>query len=362
MRLADVADAAGARHAGHEFAGVDVAGISQDSRTVRPGDMYVAMPGGRHHGADFAGEAAANGAVAMLSDVVSEQLPTLLVPDVRRAVGPLASWLYGRPSAALDLYGVTGTNGKTSTAYLLDAGLRAAGHTAGLVTGVEVRGPNGSRRATHTTPEAAELQRTLADFVAHDVTAAAMEVSSHALALHRTAGTTYRVGIFTNLGRDHLDFHHDMDDYYAAKASLFTAASCRSAVIGIDDEFGRRLAKEVEIAHATFSATDTGADFYVDRIHADGAGTGFALSSDQGAVPVRLKLLGSHQADNAAARRSPPSSPAVSTWRPQRGVWRACTWCRAGWNESTRGNRFSRSSTTCTTRPVSNGSSRTCAR
>lgn len=131
---------------------------------MRPGDLYVAMPGGRHHGADFAGEAAANGAVAMLSDVVSEQLPTLLVPDVRRAVGPLASWLYGRPSAALDLYGVTGTNGKTSTAYLLDAGLRAAGHTAGLVTGVEVRGPNGSRRATHTTPEAAELQRTLARF------------------------------------------------------------------------------------------------------------------------------------------------------------------------------------------------------
>ncbi|WP_235916357.1 UDP-N-acetylmuramoyl-L-alanyl-D-glutamate--2,6-diaminopimelate ligase [Antrihabitans cavernicola] len=276
-------------------------GISQDSRTAQPGDLYVALSGSRHHGIDFADEAKRNGAVAILSDRDSHTLPTIVVADPRRVLGPLASWFHHHPSRALDVYGVTGTNGKTSTAYLIDAGLRAAGVTSGLITGVEVRGRGEPRRAVRTTPEASDLQQILATFAAQRLSAVAMEVSSHALALYRTAGTHFGVGVFTNLDRDHLDFHADMDAYYSAKASLFTPGRCDSAVIGTDDEFGRRLAAEVDVPSTTFSTSDAGADFFVDDVRADRAGTSFTLRCDLGTLPVRLRLLGHHQADNAAA-------------------------------------------------------------
>ncbi|EME23070.1 UDP-N-acetylmuramoyl-L-alanyl-D-glutamate--2,6-diaminopimelate ligase [Rhodococcus triatomae] len=280
---------------------VVVTGICQDSRRVQPGDLYVALPGRRHHGAQFTAEAVSRGAVAMLSDRISAVLPTVVVREPRRVLGPLAAWIHGNPSATLEVYGVTGTNGKTSTAYLLDAGLRTAGVPTGLITGVGIRGDGRARPATRTTPEACELQQTLATFVETRLAAVAMEVSSHGLALNRVDGTDFRVGVFTNLARDHLDFHTDMDTYFAAKARLFAPGRCGAAAIGIDDDFGRRLAATALVPHLTFSTATTAADICASGIHADESGTSFTLHGVGPARTVRLRLLGAHQVDNALA-------------------------------------------------------------
>lgn len=296
------------RHVGGTAATIDraeacrlITGICQDSREVQPGDIYAALPGGHRHGIEFAAEAASRGAVAMISDRASQILPTVVVADPRRVLGRLASWIYHDPSTALDLYGVTGTNGKTSTAYLLEAGLAATGLQTGIISGITVRGPNGSRTARRTTPEACELQQTLAAFTSARVDAVAMEVSSHGLAQHRIDGTYFQVAAFTNLGRDHLDFHPNMEDYFAAKARLFTPEHCAMAVIGIDDDYGRRLAASVSVPHLTFSAHSPAADVYADNVNADQWGTSFTVHLGDGPVPIRLRLLGIHQVDNALA-------------------------------------------------------------
>jgi UDP-N-acetylmuramoyl-L-alanyl-D-glutamate--2,6-diaminopimelate ligase len=276
-----------------------ITGISQDSRLVAASEVYAALPGSRHHGAVFAAEAAARGAVAAVSDRPCIELPTFVVEHPRRVLGPLASWIYGEPSHDLDVFGVTGTNGKTSTTYLLGAGLSGAEIRTGLINGVTIRGPWGARPAVRTTPEASELQRTLAALRASGVTAAALEVSSHALALHRVDGIRFRVGVFTNLGPDHLDFHNDLEDYYSAKAKLFSPERCEYAVIGIDDDYGRRLAAEIDIPHCTFSTESTAADFYADHIRADEHGTSFVVHGTDPSTAVQLRLLGHHQVDNA---------------------------------------------------------------
>ncbi|MFE7746614.1 UDP-N-acetylmuramoyl-L-alanyl-D-glutamate--2,6-diaminopimelate ligase [Nocardia sp. NPDC057455] len=276
-----------------------ITGISQDSRLVSPGEVYAALPGSRHHGAAFAVEAAARGAVAAISDRPCAALPTFVVDDPRRVLGPIASWIYGEPSHDLDVFGVTGTNGKTSTAYLLNAGLSGAGIETGLISGVTIRGPWGARPAVRTTPEASELQRTLAAFHSGGASAVALEVSSHALALHRVDGIRFRVGVFTNLGPDHLDFHNDLESYYSTKAELFSTERCEYAVIGVDDDYGRRLAAETEVPHCTFSTQSTAADFYADHIRLDEHSTSFVVHGADHSAAVRLELLGRHQVDNA---------------------------------------------------------------
>ncbi|GAA5052401.1 UDP-N-acetylmuramoyl-L-alanyl-D-glutamate--2,6-diaminopimelate ligase [Nocardia callitridis] len=277
-----------------------ITGISQDSRRVAAGEIYAALPGANQHGAAFADEAAARGAVAAVSDRPCPPLPTFVVDGPRRILGPLAAWIYGEPSRHLDVFGVTGTNGKTSTAYLLSAGLRGAGTEHGLISGVSVGGPQGEHPAVRTTPEASDLQRTLASLRAQGASAAALEVSSHALALHRVDGIRFRVSVFTNLGPDHLDFHSDLENYYAAKARLFAAERSAAAVLNIDDDHGKRLGAELDIPHRTFSTTSTAADFYAEHITADEHGTSFVLHhGDERGATVRLRLLGAHQVDNA---------------------------------------------------------------
>lgn len=283
------------------LANITVTGIGQDSRLINPGEVYVGLPGSTHHGGVFAAEAVSRGAVAMISDRPCGLLPTFVVDDPRRLLGPLAAWFHDWPSRELDVFGVTGTNGKTSTVYLLNAGLISAGLRSGAITGVTVYGPDGSRPAVRTTPEACELQRTLAEFRTQGVSAVAMEVSSHALALHRVNGTHFRVGVFTNLGTDHLDFHGDLDSYYAAKACMFLPERCEAAVIGIDEEYGRRLATQAHVPYRTFSTRSTAADFYADGIRADGHGTSFVLHCDERRADIHLGLLGPHQVDNALA-------------------------------------------------------------
>ncbi|MEV7007693.1 UDP-N-acetylmuramoyl-L-alanyl-D-glutamate--2,6-diaminopimelate ligase [Streptosporangium sp. NPDC051022] len=257
-----------------------VSGVTIDSRQVRRGDLYVALPGSTSHGADFSAQALAAGAAAILTDpagreaAVATGLPVLVVPDPRALLGRAAAWVYGRPADDVRVIGVTGTSGKSTTAFLLEAGLRAAGHRAGLIGGVEIH--VGDLRFTPklTTPEATDLQGLFALMREQGVTAAAMEVSSHALALGRVDGVFYDVALFTNLSQDHLDFHKDLDDYFAAKVRLFTPELSRAGVVNIDDAHGRELLGLSKIPMTTFSA-------------------GGAAEADWRAVGVRLGAEGS---------------------------------------------------------------------
>ena len=290
-------------------AGGMVTGVTLDSRAVRPGDLYAALPGARTHGADYASDAARAGAVAALTDpagakrVAAAGLSSYVVPAPRARLGELAAWLYGDPSAHLVTVGVTGTNGKTTTAYLIEAGLRSAGHVTGLLGTIETRIGARVLPSARTTPEAPDLQALLALMREQRVTAVVMEVSSHALALGRVDGTVFGVGAFTNLSQDHLDFHGTLEDYYAAKASLFDPARTRRAVIDVDDAYGARLAREVTVPARTVSTTTRGqSDWWVDGLEPDnGGGHAFVLRGPAGvAVRAGTGLPGVFNVANAA--------------------------------------------------------------
>lgn len=241
-----------------------VTGVSLSSRTVRPGDLYAALPGLRFHGAQFVPAALEAGAVAVLTDPAGADLlarsgdaatvPVLVVDIPRAVLGDLASWVYGDPSGGLLTLGVTGTNGKTTTTFLLDAALRATGTRTGLVGTVEIRVADERVVSTGTTPEAPDLHALLAVMREHGCTACSMEVSSHALAQHRVDGLVVDVAGFTNLSQDHLDYHRTMEDYFAAKALLFTPRHSRRGVVCVDDPWGRRLAAQAEVPVVTVSA------------------------------------------------------------------------------------------------------------
>lgn len=228
-----------------------VRGVTLDSRGVRPGDLYVGLPGSRAHGAAFAADARAAGALALLTDAAGAALaagaglPLLLADDPRAAMAEVAADVYGRPGDHVALFGVTGTNGKTSTVCLLEAALAGLGRRVGTIgtLGFRVGGtPLVSSRTTITTPESPDLQALLAVMRERGADAVAMEVSSHALALHRVDGLTFEASAFTMLGQDHLEFHHTLEDYFAAKARLFLGGRTRAAVVNTADPWGRRLA------------------------------------------------------------------------------------------------------------------------
>lgn len=240
-----------------------VTGITHDSRAVRPGDVYAALSGARFHGVDFAEQAASLGAAAVLTDPVGTEravatgLPVLTVHDPRGRMGQLAAEIYGEPGRDLLQIGITGTSGKTTTAYLIDGGLRAAakqGELTGLIGTVESRVGDRRVKSERTTPEATELQALFAVMRESGVTSVAMEVSSHALVLGRVDGCVFDVAVFNNLSPEHLDFHPDMEDYFRAKSQLFTKARSRAAVVNIDDDHGQRLVVESEVPVTTFSA------------------------------------------------------------------------------------------------------------
>ncbi len=225
---------------------VAVTGITASSAQVRPGDLFAGVPGRAAHGARFARDAATAGAAAVLSDAagraaVPAGFPLLLVDDVRGALGPVAAEIYGRPSQHLSVVGVTGTSGKTTTTFLVRAGLQAAGRSSGLIGTVATLIDDDSVKIGLTTPEAPDTQALLAVMREHGAQAVAMEVSSHALAMGRADGIEFAVAAFTNLSQDHLDFHADMADYFAAKAKLFDGRAHRAVVV-TDDEWGRRMA------------------------------------------------------------------------------------------------------------------------
>lgn len=284
-----------------------VTGATHDSTAVRPGDLYAALPGSRTHGARFVAEAAQRGAVAVLTDptgrglsTAAGSLPVLVVEDPRAVLGAVASWAHGNPSADLEILAVTGTDGKTTTAHLIEAGLRQAGHTTGLIGTIDTRIAGESVPSSRTTPEATDLQALFAVMRERGVTAVAMEVSSHALALGRVEGTHFAAGLFTNLSQDHLDFHVDMEGYFAAKAALFDGR-CQCEVVNVDDAYGRRLVKPPTVTvsaagspEATWRATDvaantTGASSY--NVHGPGGVRLRASVRSPGAFNVANALL-----------------------------------------------------------------------
>jgi UDP-N-acetylmuramoyl-L-alanyl-D-glutamate--2,6-diaminopimelate ligase len=227
---------------------VVVAGITHDSRQVAPGVLFCCVSGASADGHAFAAAAVSAGAVALVVDHhLDLDVPQLVVSDVRAAMPYLASAIYDNPSRSLAVFGVTGTNGKTTTTWLLQAVLEHAGLPCGLL---------GTLSGAHTTPEAPAFQAQLATFRDSGKKAAAVEVSSHALALHRVDATWFAVGVFTNLSRDHLDLHGTEDDYFAAKARLFEPERCGVAVINADDERGQQLAAQVTVPVRLFSMRD----------------------------------------------------------------------------------------------------------
>jgi UDP-N-acetylmuramoyl-L-alanyl-D-glutamate--2,6-diaminopimelate ligase len=286
-----------------------VTGITHDSRRVHPGDLYAALPGSQHHGARFCAQAAAAGAAAILTDPTGKELairsglPVFVVGDPRSRLGEIASWIYGHPSGRLTLIGVTGTSGKTTTTYLLESGLRAAGHLTGLIGGVQTRIGDVTADSSLTTPEATDLQALLAAMAEQGVTAAAMEVSSHALALGRVAGTSYDVALFTNLSQDHLDFHETVDAYFAAKATLFTPAYARAGVVNLDDEHGRILAAAPKIPLTTYSvAGNPAADWRAADVRGGVDGSAFRVIGPGGVeADASVALPGPFNVANALA-------------------------------------------------------------
>lgn len=294
---------------GDDWDEVAVTGITHDSRQVRPGDLYAALPGSNAHGADFAAQAAAAGAVAILTDAAGHRraaatgLPVLVAGRPRDVLGRAAAWVYGEPAHELTLIGVTGTSGKTTTAYLLESGLRAAGLHTGIVGTVETRIGDDRLSSTLTTPEATDLHAIFAMMRERGVGAAAMEVSSHALEQGRVGGAYYDVAIFTNLSQDHLDYHVTMDDYFAAKARLFTPAYSRVGVVNVDDEYGRLLADKADIPITTFSVHgDPAADWRAEDVRLGADGGVFRIVGPGGVeADATIQLAGAFNVANALA-------------------------------------------------------------
>jgi UDP-N-acetylmuramoyl-L-alanyl-D-glutamate--2,6-diaminopimelate ligase len=303
LTLGDVAAACGLALAPGSDPRVTVTGVTHDSRAVRPGDLFAALPGEHAHGAAYLDQARGNGAVAVLTDAEgaaqADGMPVLVAEDPRESLGAVAAEVYGHPSRDLLLIGVTGTNGKSTTVHLLEAGMRAAGHRTGIIGTTGVRIGDRHLPAERTTPEATDLHALLAVMREEGVTAVAMEVSSHALVLGRVNGVVYDVAIFTQLSQDHLDFHGTMEDYFAAKADLFTPRRARQAVIGIDGMWGRRLADHVEIPVTTY-ALDHDADVTCTAAEEDLGEQRLVVSDDAGGEHViEVGLPGAFNAANA---------------------------------------------------------------
>jgi UDP-N-acetylmuramoyl-L-alanyl-D-glutamate--2,6-diaminopimelate ligase len=305
-RVADLADAFGLVGAGAALpADLVTSGITVASGDALPGDVFVAVPGAHTHGAAHTPQAVAAGAVAVVTDAAGagllaglaaddaglRALPVLVTDDPRALAGPLAAWLQDHPGRRLATVGITGTNGKTTTTYFVDSALRRAHQRTVVMGTVELRIGEEAIESPRTTVEAPVVQSVLALGLERGATAAAMEVSSHALALGRMNGLELDVAGFTNLQRDHLDFHGDMEGYFRAKAQLFRPGHARRGVVVVDDEWGRRLATEAEIPVETV-ATHVGtpesqtADWAVvdAEIGLDGVGSTFTLRGPDGSL------------------------------------------------------------------------------
>nr|WP_239082247.1 UDP-N-acetylmuramoyl-L-alanyl-D-glutamate--2,6-diaminopimelate ligase [Actinoplanes teichomyceticus] len=282
---------------------IDVTGVTHSSGSVRPGDLYAALPGANRHGAEFIAAAARSGAVAVLTDPAGREaalaagLPVLVADDPRAVLGAAAAAIYGEPSRRITMIGITGTAGKTSTSYLVEAGLRAAGRVTGLVGTVETRLGDFVVKSVRTTPEATDLQAILAAGVERGVTAVVMEVSSHALVMGRADGIRFAAGGYTNFGQDHLDFHPTTEEYFAAKARLFDGRT-EVGVLNHDDPAVMSL---LAPGMVTYSASgNTEATWWASDVRPSDFGQRFVAHGPGGiTVETGVALPGLHNVANA---------------------------------------------------------------
>jgi UDP-N-acetylmuramoyl-L-alanyl-D-glutamate--2,6-diaminopimelate ligase len=287
-----------------------ISGVTGSSRHVRPGDIFFALPGARFHGGGYAAEAAGAGAVAVVTDVSGEaacrvcELPVLISSNPRKDLGLAASRVYGTTGTSMVTFGVTGTNGKTTVAYLLEALLRHLGKTTGLSSTSERIVAGRKHRAGLTTPEADEIHALLALMGEADVSHAVLEVSAHALSRHRVSAVQFDVVGFTNFSQDHLDDYASMEEYFLAKADLFTPACASRGVVCVDDVWGRRMASETLIPVTTVASTTSGeavdAQWRVSVTSSGIASTAFTLEGPEGrSIAATVPLVGDFSATNA---------------------------------------------------------------
>jgi UDP-N-acetylmuramoyl-L-alanyl-D-glutamate--2,6-diaminopimelate ligase len=289
-----------------DTAALRVTGVSHSSRSVVPGDLYAALPGTSTHGARFGRDAVASGAVAFLTDedgatlLAPMGLPCLVVPTPRAVLGSVASLVYGHPSRSLTLIGVTGTQGKTTTTQLVNAGVAGTGRQTAVIGTMGTWVDGQPVKTALTTPEAPELHALFAVMRERGVTVCAMEVSSHAIVMGRVDGVVFDLAVFTNFGRDHLDFHESVDEYFAAKAELFTPARSSKALLNADDADVARLAVDPRVPTVTYSVSETGADWRCHDVKPTATGSTFVLESPDGhELSGRIGLTGAFNVANA---------------------------------------------------------------
>ena len=293
MRLAElVAELPHARIVGDDS--VEIGDLAYDSRKVEPGTLFFCVPGEKVDGHEFGPRAVEDGAAALVveRELTELAVPQVVVADSRGAMAPLAARFWGDPTATLRMVGVTGTNGKTTTTFLVHEIFRAADVRCGLLGTVKQVVGGVEKEVVRTTPEAIELQRTFRQMLEGGDEACAMEVSSHAMTLHRADAIDFEVALFTNLTQDHLDFHADMEDYFLAKRKLFETGP-ETAIVNVDDPYGRRLAEEFECI--TFSAEGAEADYSASEIEFDAGGASFTV----GGMRLRTGLPGHFNVANA---------------------------------------------------------------
>jgi UDP-N-acetylmuramoyl-L-alanyl-D-glutamate--2,6-diaminopimelate ligase len=304
---------------------VPIRGIAVDSRAVKPGDLFVAIRGVHHDGHDHVESVVRAGAAAILAErPVTAPVPVHLVPSTSAALSGVAARFFDFPARALDVVGVTGTNGKTTITYLLESVWRAESVSGGVMGTIEYRWPGHLEKAVNTTPHALDVQRLLAAMRDDGVRRVAMEASSHALALGRVEDVCFSVGIFTNLTQDHLDFHKDMEGYFQAKARLFESLArsprpVRRAVINRDDPWSPRFIEKTSVPVWTYGL-ERSADFHAVDVRLAADGSRFRLVTPMGERPVHLSLVGRYNVYNALAAVAASVSLGTSLDTAVRGV------------------------------------------
>jgi UDP-N-acetylmuramoyl-L-alanyl-D-glutamate--2,6-diaminopimelate ligase len=279
---------------GERVAGVQISDLAYDNRVVTPGTLFFCVRGYTRDGHDFAPDAVSRGAAALVVErPLGLGVPEVQVPSVREVMAPVAARFFGDPTSRLTTVGITGTNGKTTSAFLMRAVLEAAGHPTGLLGTVKSVIGGVEREVQRTTPEAIDLQRTFAEMHHAGDVACVMEVSSHALTLHRADSVHYSAAIFTNLTQDHLDFHRTMEEYYGAKRLLFTDLAPEHAVVNVDDPYGARLAAELAPARSTITfALQHDAAYRAGMLQTGLDGSTFTVTAPDGVFELVSPLTG----------------------------------------------------------------------
>ena len=286
-----------------ELSKIDISGVTHNDSQVEPGDLFIAMPGANRHGAEFAKSAISKGALAVMTDIAGAAqitgVPVLVVADPRQVAGQIAALLYNEPMRDLASIGITGTNGKTTVSTLIYQIFEAAGRDCGLIGTIETRIGKDVIESARTTPEAPDLQSLSAVMRERHMRHLVMEVSSHAMVLHRAQGAHFAFVGFTNLTQDHLDFHGDIESYFAAKAKLFSYDFADVAVINIDDQFGARLQEITELPVISLSRLNPHANWHFTDIDTSGKQVEFKIRGSGGIlIESSTKLRGGYNLDN----------------------------------------------------------------